>query len=226
MARTAQLSVVETLSPAREALTRINAEIAELRLSIAAANEPVVKLIAVAVRLADAEQKLAASRGEDDERRASWLAADRDGPRPEPSDQTLRYEIELVEARRDHVAAERALPVRQEEAQRLNERLGALALQQRAVVYNVVLEAVRDFCETELRPVIAEFLRRENALRGVADILWQEGRRNGSASLSVAAQVSAAIEACRPDKTNPNQKPGERLLRELMSDAGARLELE
>jgi hypothetical protein len=42
----------------------------------------------------------------------------------------------------------------------------------------------------------------------------------------VAAQVSAAIEACRPDKTNPNQKPGERLLRELMSDAGARPELE
>jgi hypothetical protein len=213
-----QFRVVATaLSPARGTLAKVNREIAEAQASVAAANQPINKLNAVAGRLAAAEQKLAASRTADDEQLAAWLEAGRNGPRPMPSHKTLCLEAELVEVRRDRTAAEHALPLRQSEMAQLQEQLGGLAEQQRVAVAAVIVEECERFCQAELRPLLAEFLRREGAVRGLSKVLWTAGQ-NG-----LAAQVDAAIASCRPNEAALDLRPGEALLRRLLTDHEATL---
>jgi hypothetical protein len=227
MARTQpELRVVKTpLSPARETLARINAEISELREAVARAQAPINALHAAGARLAAAEQRLAVSRSGDDKRLAGWLEGGREGPRPEPSHETLRLEAELVEARRDHAAAEPALPLRQEEQQRLQEKLGALASEQQRLVFDVCVEEIERVCSAELRPALAAFLRIENIVRGLEQKLWEIGRAGAGASLSAAHQAKLAIDGCRPDKTSLTPGPGEALLRALLADHEATLEV-
>jgi hypothetical protein len=132
----------------------------------------------------------------------------------------LRREAELGEVRRDHAAAERALPMRQEEMLRLQEQLGALAQRQQQAVSAVIVEVASDFCESELRPRIAELMKLDGVIRGLANVLWTTGQ-NG-----VTTQVDAAIVACRPTETALDLGPGSRLLREFLTDPEAQLEVE
>jgi hypothetical protein len=62
----------------------------------------------------------------------------------------LRFEAELVEARRDHAASERALPLRQEEMARLQGQLGALAEQQWTAVAAVIVEIAEEHVHKEV----------------------------------------------------------------------------
>src|SRR6516162_9249592 len=97
-----QFHVVETsLSPAREHLAKINAEIGELKAAVAAAQIPLNRLHATITRLAAAEQRLAASRAADDQRLAEWITSGGEGDRPQPSHSTLRAESEVIEAQAD-----------------------------------------------------------------------------------------------------------------------------
>jgi hypothetical protein len=79
------LSVVKTLSPAREHLAMINRRVEELKTAIADALKPITALHTVVARLATVEQRLAASRAGDDERLSTWLEGGREGARPMPS---------------------------------------------------------------------------------------------------------------------------------------------
>jgi hypothetical protein len=137
------LSVVKTSSPAREHLARINGQVGEIREAIAAALKPITALHAAGARLVTVEQKLAASRSIDDEALSSWLEAGREGPRPEPSHETLRLEAAFVEAKRDRGAAEAALPLRQSEVARRQEELARVVEQQTTAVNAVVVEIVQ-----------------------------------------------------------------------------------
>jgi hypothetical protein len=67
--------VLTVITPAREALSKVNAEVVELHAVVAASLEPITKLQAVSARLAGAEAWLAAARGEDDRHLSEWLAA-------------------------------------------------------------------------------------------------------------------------------------------------------
>jgi hypothetical protein len=208
------------LSPARETLARLNTEIAQLQAIVAAAQIPLNRLHATSTRLAAAEQRLAASRATDDQRLADWLTSGGEGARPRPSDATLRCEHEVIELSADAGAAQAALPAKQEEVARHQEALGRLAAQQVTAVNAVIVEIADDFCMRELRPRIAEYLRVEAVIRGLSNVLWTTGQ-NG-----VAAQVDRLITACRPTDGGVDRQPGERLLRELLNDAEARLEFE
>jgi hypothetical protein len=220
------LRVVEKpLSPARETLAKLNSEIAQLQAIVAAAQIPLNRLHATSTRLAAAEQRLAASRAVDDQRLAEWLTSGGEGDRPQPSDVTLRAESEVIEKCADVAAAQAALPAKQEEVARHQEALGGLAQRQQAAVFDVCVEEVERVCSAELRPALAAFLRVENTVRGLEQKLWEIGRAGG-ASLSAAHQAKLAIDGCRPDKTSLTPGPGEALLRELLSDAAARLVVE
>jgi hypothetical protein len=216
-----QFRVVEnSLSPAREHLAKINAEIDELKAIVAAAQIPLNRLHATTTRLAAADQRLAASRAADEQRLAEWITSGGEGDRPQPSHSTLRCEQEVIEAQADAVAAERALPAKQQEIAQLQARLGALAEQQKTAVNAVIVEVTEEFCAREIKPRITEVLRVQAVIQGLSNLLWTTGQ-NG-----VATQVDGIIRACRPNEGPLDLAPGERLLRELMVDAEATLAIE
>ena len=209
------------LSPARAALAAANERLAALNAEFAALVEPANRLAAIVGKADTAERRRKAAYDRDTTVLAEWLAGGV-GERPQPSDELLAAEHDLVQLRRDREAAELITPRAQERYMECHGRLVAASAAQQAALYGAAAEAAVEFINGTLRPRIREALQARVLLEGLLEVM--------AFGPGAAAGGQAAADRVRPVQTAVfrtaaarNSDAGRAFLDRLAKEPGAEL---
>jgi len=206
-------------TPTRVALAKAIARLDTASAALAAANEPIERLLAVESHARVLETKLSELADQHEIARGAWLIGGCEGLRPAPTPEQLAVEVEYGQIAGDIAAARKVRPELDAAAQRCAEAVRAAAQDRDDAMYAVAAEAARDFVNGRYRTAIAEFMACEDMLRGFdAELI---GRRS-----ALAVSASGAIRALLNDVRNaltarPAPEPGRRLFAALSRDADA-----
>ena len=177
------------LSPARANLAAANERLAALNAEFAALVEPANRLAAIVGKADTAERRRKAAYDRDTTILAEWLAGGV-GERPQPSDELLAAERDLVQLRRDREAAELITPRAQAVYMACHGRLTAASAEQQAALYGAAAEAALEFIDGTLRPRIREALQARVLLEGLLEVM--------AFGPAAAAGGAAAADRVRP----------------------------
>jgi len=219
-------SPTRPLSPVR---AELRDSIAALAAAIAKAEEarrPYDRLAGLVSAFAAAERQLAALRAQDDARLRQWLAADNEGPRPEPSAETAAAEKRVGELAAEKRVAETMMAEILPAVQVTQGQVEPASQRRADLICRAAIEAVGETIEAEFSPALRELLRIEARLRSVQQAVsdWAHRARPVAGAAAAAGLIVERIEQAKRQATALRDDGiGRKLLDALARDPATRL---
>ena len=203
----------------RAELETITRQIERASEDLAVARQPIANLERAIADADLAARDLESAQSGERDILSTWLACDRQGPRPQPSKALLEAERRVAETARDAAAARSALPNHQSAAQRAAEHRNTLVQRRSEAHKAVVLEAVSEFIAGPFTDALRLFRGVEGRIAAIEAHFQQTGD-----IVSAQAVRALATNACGlvPDMGGDGRS-GSVLVAMLLRDPAASL---